>query len=1094
EIVSYRLESIIMVPVNSLSDFQYWLTDEPWVAVHAFQSNLTHVTFPDAAITWQQFYKILAQHQATQHIVGMGNTLSMDRYIGDNSPEIIHSQTEQTDALLLAVHDIWSITDVIESRATNDNDYKDAAVELRSIAISLFADNFNEMFSRTLEPVDIVGQIDEVALEQRTAEMWEEHAPTIEPAVYQQLDDGTLVEIPEDEVPEDFSPVIKLGSAEEFAADDFSLGQIPLFSGLRGPIGEIVNVLLKLLSDSDSVDIAIDAETMETIRTIFKIIKPFIGIVANYDSSSPMKSIIQALANEFPFIEEYKVYIEVLLKCLLSLRGSTSEIIGTVTEAIISLLPELFPGEITDFIVDLLGVNNGLGDMLTDVVDGGKGVFDSLLAFFVNNVLTSLFNKTLVATFGLDQSTADTLLPRLSSFSQSIINFISTLDFETFVTDVAEELLVGALDLLTDADGEEVLARIMSVVKLGLTVLETVDSFTIESVITVVAQLIVQFFGEPALNDSSEDIARGMMGIVKDYMEGEMTNVNDFRDELMDVVEPSITGVVSSPMGGLLIDVITMIAGFYNDGFTPSAIPDMFEILEGLVDEMGFDTAVFDDIMDAIYGAVRPVLGIIAAVSDNDPLREMISKTLGEFETEIGNIPGLVVEVIYYLDLEDTLDSVVGASDVLVSLAEIATGIIKIVESAQGKSFEGVMHGILIAVGAITGTMPAFDDVPIDAFLELLQAFFPEVFGISREDAPMKSEVIANVIGIAGGFLGVEFDTGMLSEFLEALMDTKDIFTKGVRWLIGMLFDWLTGELTPLFKDLTDMIEEALGSAGEILGYHSTIPIGVGDWNLFDLTIDLGLIAEFDIDPTPLFDIIKSVIFDGREVFSLDTLGDFFKVLFKCFSISPKFYAGMGVEEFDTSKNPMLKFLLESFGLELTFSGHAHFVLNLFTFRGGVFEWDEFMRVYEWGFNIKIGVSRTFTFLDFITGGAAGALNSIAEYIGLDAITVTVFFAVELDIVKRAATAIAAEVSTLTIAISIGATVHIGFDLIILELAIDGTIEIILTFFQDLASSDPMKITLGLIFTISITVDLLLVSKDFEFEILNKLWDLSPNK
>ncbi|MGY5878774.1 MAG: hypothetical protein RTV31_00930 [Candidatus Thorarchaeota archaeon] len=1093
EIVSFKLESVVMVPIDSYSSFRYRLQDEPWVAVYAFQSNLTHVTFPDMSITWQQFYRSLARYQSTEHIVGMGNTLSMDDYIDDDSPSIVHSQAEQTDALLLAVHDIWSITDAIESRSNEDTNYRSAAEDLRSIAIKLFADNFNEMFSRTLEPVDLVGQIDMVALEQRNQEMWDEHAPTIEPAVYRKLDNGTLIEIPEDQVPEDFSPVIKLGSSIAVPAGDFSLGQIPLFSGLRGPIGEIVNVLLKLLSDSDSVDISIDSETMDSIRTIFEIIQPFIGIVSNYDSASPMKSIIQALANEFPFIEEYKVYIEVILKCLLSLRGSTSEIIGTVTEAIVSLLPELFPGEITDFIVDLLGVNNGLADVLTDVVDGGKGVFDSLLAFFTNNVLTSLFNKTLVATFGLDQSTADTLLPRLSAFTQSIINFISTLDFETFVTDVAEELLVGSLDLLTDADGEEVLARTMSVVKLGLTVLETVDSFTIESVISVVGQLIVEFFGVPSLIDEPEDIARGMMGIVKDYMEGSMTNVTGFREELEAVVTPSITGFVS-PLGDLLIDVVTMIAGFYNDGFNPSAVPDMFEIIEGLVDEMGFDTAIFDDIMDAVDGVVRPVLGIIAAVSDSDPLREMISKTLGEFETEIGNIPGLVVDVIYYLDLEDTLDVIPGASDVLVSLAEIATGIIKIAEAAQGKSFEGVMHGILISVAAITGTMPAFDDVPIDAFLELLQAFFPEVFSISREDAPMKSQVIAEVIAIAGGYLGVDFDTGMLSEFLGTLMDTKDIFTKGVRWLTGMLFDWLTGELTPLFKDLTDMIEEALGDAGEILGYHSTIPIGVGDWNLFDLTIDLGLIAEFDIDPTPLFDIVRSVIFDGREVFSLDSLTDFFGVLFKCFSISPKFYASMGVEEFDTSKNPMLKFLLESFGLELTFSGSAHFVLNLFTFRGGVFEWDEFMRVYEWGFNIKIGVSRTFTFLDFITGGAAGALNTIAEYIGLDAITVTVFFAVELDIVKRAATAIAPEVSTLMIAISIGATAHIGFDLIILELAIDGTIQIVLTFFQDLASSSPMKITLNLIFTVSITVDLLLVSKDFDFEILNKLWDLSPNK
>ena len=154
EIVSFKLESVVMVPIDSYSSFRYRLQDEPWVAVYAFQSNLTHVSFPDTAITWEKFYKSIARYQSTQHIVGMGNTLSLEDYIVDDSPTIIDSQAEQTDALLLAVHDIWSITDVIESRSDEDTKYRHAAEDLRRIALSLFADNFNEMFSRTLEPVD----------------------------------------------------------------------------------------------------------------------------------------------------------------------------------------------------------------------------------------------------------------------------------------------------------------------------------------------------------------------------------------------------------------------------------------------------------------------------------------------------------------------------------------------------------------------------------------------------------------------------------------------------------------------------------------------------------------------------------------------------------------------------------------------------------------------------------------------------------------------------------------------------------------------------------------------------------------------------
>jgi hypothetical protein len=733
-----------------------------------------------------------------------------------------------------------------------------------------------------------------------------------------------------------------------------------------------------------------------------------------------------------------------------------------------------------------------LGSIIADVVEGGKGVFDTLLSFFVNHVLTKIYNKTLVALFDLNQSTVDILLPRFTGFTKAIIDYLSTWDFQKFIENVGSELLIGAMGILTE-DDDELISAILSVIKLGFAVNDMVDTWTADSIVTVVSELAIVMFGEANMTTTGEDLARSVLDVVKTYKEGEFSNATAFNEQVGDIVSSSVTGSVNDSLIELVVDIVTMVAGFYNSGFDENDIPSIFQILVRLVAELA-PPDVTDGLLDFLECVLKPILGIIAAVTDSDPLRKMVSQTLGNFESEIGAIPGLIVQVLYGIGLGGVIEDTTENENILIDLAQMAYGIIKIVESADGKSFEGVMHGILIAGGALLGVYPAFDDVDLQPVAKLLKAFFPDAFGIPRDQRPRKAQVISEILALVGDEIGIGFDVDMLADFLEAIMETKDIFTKGVRWLLGLLFDWLSGELTPLLNDLARSITETFAETGEIIGYHSKIPVGIDGWNLFDLTVDLGLIANFDIDPSPLFDMISSLIFDAREVFSLDTLEDFFKVLFRCISITPQFYAELGVEGFDTSKNPMFAFLLESFGIELTFSGHAHFILNLFTFKGGIFEWDEFMKVVEWGFNIKIGIARTFTFLDFVTGGGAGALNAVAEYIGLDAITVTVFFAVELDIVKKAATAIAPEVSTLTVAISIGATAHIGFDLIIVEIAIDGTIEIILTFFQDLASSDPMTITLQLIMTIKIIVDLGLIDKDWKFTILDKLWDISPKK
>ncbi len=1097
EVVGYRVKNVHLIPINSYDDLEFWLLDDPWIAVYAFSANLTHVVLPTTALTWRQFHALLVEHPRTKHVLGMSNTLSLEKYLGPDECGIFSSQSEQTDALLLIIHDLWSVAEIIDSRSQANEEYKNAALELRSIVLQLYSDNFNELFKRSFDPVDVVGQEDPDALEKRTKDMWNRHAPKIEPEVYRLMDNGSLEEIPDDQIPENFSPVIRLGGHPALAdgGSDYSLGKLPLFSGLRGPIGEIVDVLLELLASSGDTDVSISSDVMRNIMDIYKEIEPFIGIAANFDSNSPMKSVIDGLATQFPFVEEYKPYLYVLAKCLFALRGDTASIIGALTEAVVSLLPEVLPSDITDFIVDLLGVNDGLGDLIADVIRDGRGAFDALLGFFTDHVLTKLFNKTLDAVFGLAQSDIDILLPRMNAFVEAVIDYLATRDFDTFIKRVGEELLIGAMNIISH-DDDQFLNDMMVLFKIGTTVAGLRDEFTTESVIQVMIETLTLLFGESNITTTPEALARDVMGVVKTYKEGEgpsFENVTSFRARVSDVINNSVTTSVPDGIIGVAIDALTLVGGYYVDGFDRNDVPDLFDVIFRLAGELlDNDTAQLVD--EALTHVIRPILGIIAAVTDNEPMKEMVSKTLGEFSMEIGDIPGLMVDVLNELDMDNVLDGVTGVNDTLGIIGEIAYGIIIIVQQAQGKSFSGVMHGILIGVGALIGTYPAFDDVPIDSFLRLLEAFFPDVFGIPEDERPSKAEVISEIVTLAAGHIGIGFDEDELTAFIETLMDTKDIFTKGVKWLVGMIFNWLSGQLTPLLQKLVAQIESALGGAGELLGYHSIIPIGLGSWNLFELSIDLGLIANFEIDPQPLFDLISSMIFDARQVLSLDTLDEFFTVIFRCLSISPQFYADLGVNDFDTSKNPMMAFLLESFGIELTFSGSAHFVLNLFTFRNGLFEWEDFMHVVEWGLSIKITMSRMFTFLDFVTGGAAGALNKIAKYIGLDAISVTVFFSVELDIVKRAATAISPEVSTLTLALSIGAVVHIGIDVVIAELAIEGVLELILTFFQDLSSGAPLKIYLELVMTIRVIVELLFVSKKWNFNILDKLWDISPKK
>jgi hypothetical protein len=1097
EIASFRINQVTMIPVVSYSDLMYWLLDEPWIAVYALQSNLKGVRFPDQELSWHQFYQILSGHRSTQHVVGMGNTLSFDHYIKASDDMIYHSEEEQADGLILLLYDLWAIREIALTRSHIDDDYRGAAEDLEKMVLQIWGDNFNEFFKRTVEPINPVGEIDAKKAEERRAAMWERHQPEREDAAYCMNAEGNLIEQPLNDLPDDFSPVINLVTASEVSSTNFIIGELPENSGLRGPIGAIADVLLLVLKSAGETLLVVPKDTMNSLRDIFESLQSYIGIVKDFDLESPLKSIIEGIVQEFPFPADLKSYLTPILKALFNLRGDIESIIEVVQELLTGLLPAAIPEEVMEFLNTILNLGSDLWAVVEDVVDEGKSVFDEILSFLTNNVVTAFLNKTLVAILDFAQGTINDLRSRGEAMLEGIVRYLSSLNFLEFIEDIGKDLLQTALDLIDELKND-LLEKIMSVIEIGFSLTELIDQFDASTMIELVSDLIEDFAGMDLLGDA-EALARSLMEVAKAYSEVGLTSITQFQNELNTIL--SEEGGVPQATRELIVDIVTMIAGFFNDGFDDSQIPDMFDIIEDILVQFGSAAegktlAQTTDLSTAVESALKRIVGIIASIDDNDDLRRLVSRTTSNFDSELGSLSDMISDSILYLDLEGVLDGATSLSSALASFGNIVEGILSIVGSVRGQSFEGIMNTLLVAVSSVIGIFPSFDDVSLDAFLELLQYFFPEAFGLDYDLLPTANQVIDLIVELAGPLLEGLFDIPMLEDFLGFLMDIEGIFTDGVKWLLGKAYDWLTGELGILLAELEQMIQEVLSKSDDLFGHKGKLPIGLGEWSLFELTYNLGIRAEFNLNPTPLFEMVRSMIFEGRAVFSVDTLEDVFTTIFSFFEISPQFYAELGVEGFDSAKNPFLGFLLTFLGVDFSFSGSAKFVLNLFTFREGQFEWEDFFKIVEWEMNVRIALTRTLTLLDFLTGGVGGGvLNKLMEFIGLDSISVDIWFAIELNIVKKAATALAPETSSLTLILELGAALNIAIDLLIVGIGFRGSLEIILSFFQDLAGDTPMKILLRLVFTITLKLEFLWWDwkKSWSWE-PGGPWDLSPKQ
>ncbi len=914
EIASFRINNVMRVPTRSPHDIEFYLSDRPWIGVYALQSNLTHVMFPEYDITWQQFYKLLREHKSTQHVVGMGNTLSLDRWMTTNDSKIHHSEAEQIDGLVLILYDIWAIKEISALRAPKDKQYEKAAQDLEKMALQIYADNFNALFKRSVEPVNPVGQIDTAAAEKRADRMWEEHTPEIREAAYTMSSDGSLQEIPIDELPEEFSPMIRLHSPADVNPGDFILGKIPLLSGLRGPIGKIVDVLLDVLVGAGKTVLSIPSGALDSLKDVFEEILPFLGIVSDFDLESPLKSIVNSLAGQFPFGDELKGYLTPILKALFNLRGDLSSITGIIEELLTGLLPAVIPDEVMTFLDSVLDIGGGLWNLISDVVTGGKDVFDAILSYMMDNVITSLLNKTLVASLGVAGDVTD-LISDSMAFIGSIVNYLSSFDFTRFITDVGDNLITNVLGLLGDVPGQELIGQIMDVIKLGFTAVKQIDTVETETLIEILTQATESFIGQSDILGDSEDFARALMNVTKTYSEQGLTSLSAFQEELDPIFDEYVAAGVPSGIIEAMTETVSMIAGFFNDGFPDADLPDIFDIAETLANQLSFSSAEYTtadaaEIMTAFHTILNPVLGAVASITDDLGLKRMISRTLGSFTSEIGSIPDIFLDVIQFLDTGNLLDGISNLGSVMSVFGQITGGAFSLLGVVRGESFGGIMNTLLMAVGSIVGTFPAFDDVPIDAMLKLMQSFFPDVFGFDLNNPPNPADVISEIMDMmTGSMTGGILNLDMVSDILDFFMNIKGIFTDGIFWIMGKIYDWISGMVTPLLQNLEDMVNNVFGGLGDLLGFAGMLPIGLGEWSLFDLSFDLGMKPQFAINEEPLLELIKSIIMKGRSVFSLSTVGDFFNAILSFFEISPQFYSELGVSGFDSSKNPFMKHL-----------------------------------------------------------------------------------------------------------------------------------------------------------------------------------------
>jgi len=552
-----------------------------------------------------------------------------------------------------------------------------------------------------------------------------------------------------------------------------------------------------------------------------------------------------------------------------------------------------------------------------------------------------------------------------------------------------------------------------------------------------------------------------------------------------------------------VVKIINLIVGIAEGSGSASELKELFSLVKNQWPILDDYDVFFDLFVDSIYtfrtndanqirNMVKDVLYAISwltgaenetAVEVMDTLIDVLFASMDELNQRL-SVSERIFDTLLVWFNDSLINEVVNKFP---SAHEITNTVIERMKrrSEADNTLQGIMETILEGVAF---AIVSHYNLDVDVFRAILEALFPEDMGISQP--PSVEDAIDKVMQMLPSSLN-ETERAAIKAVLTATINVKGVFTDGYHWIFNRVLGWLSGKVETLFDELTGGILRKIETFS-FFHLAGDFPLGLGDWSAFQVSYDLALDAGVNIRTEKLFEFVGDIIFDGLN-WEIGDTGDVFKRVVSFVEIVPTFKASIEVGGFGSERNSFMQMLLESLGLEISFEGGAHCNIELFRVSTSN---SNFMKVVEWGFYFKVELSRDFTLLDFLTGGVGGsALNSLAEYIGLDSIVITVRFGVSVDIVKRVASPTGPEQGTFTLVIQIGAALRIGIDVIIASISFYGSLDVIFTFIQDLVGDAPLTIMMDLVAYIKVTISFLFFDKNFGWgpkTIYHDQWPRSP--
>lgn len=461
--LSLVYSNIEFVPVQSWQDLKGVVNNlDYYIKAYFIKGGLDGIEVGEDLIVWSELAKILGTEPQTHHIFGSGATNRLEEVMPNPRENVRIEGSDIIDAQVSFSYTIWEIAEILSDDRVEE--YREAGQDVRDLSVIYFAENMNELLNAQVEPKYILGEEDVEAKKElwdKETESWNElyqimpdgskryfneTSPVPRTGVYLLPDEGQDLGAQAGSVTVAQDAYFSLSEQEKVSGkvmglleevQPFTIADIPLFSGLEGPVAGIVDAILNVLITQGGSKIGLDPDVALEIANILKEIGFFISdtVAGGGDAKTTVKALISRVVNIAPVPAPLKLWLPLIVDAIFLYDSDPLEIIDFAKNVLVTVFNQtgsLFNSTgISQFIniieeVLLNGVDLGVR-LIEDqnAADAAGETFkpmDSITGYFFEKIMNFTTFEFIAAVLG---ETNSTVLQETGKIMQLIIPLVN---------------------------------------------------------------------------------------------------------------------------------------------------------------------------------------------------------------------------------------------------------------------------------------------------------------------------------------------------------------------------------------------------------------------------------------------------------------------------------------------------------------------------------------------------------------------------------------------------------------------------------------------------------------------------------------------